>query len=225
MGRDVGDRPDGDQAAWIDLVARLEVSPANPAAVPWPDRENLTDRSRVIRPASSKLSADATGNAAEPRGEDPDGDFAPAAGNHPESASGAPAGEPGAEITHPDADHRNGFTDPEPWRPSARNMSAEDYLNLVDVGYVDYDIGDQDDHYIPPPPPPQPKLDPVARGGWAALLGGPGYLFIGALLGWQTPGWAQLAAVTAFIAGFVVLVFRLGDGPSKRDGPDQGAVV
>jgi hypothetical protein len=27
------------------------------------------------------------------------------------------------------------------------------------------------------------------------------------------------------VSGFVILVSRLGDGPSRRDGPDQGAVV
>ncbi|HYK32992.1 MAG TPA: hypothetical protein VEV63_13575 [Streptosporangiaceae bacterium] len=85
--------------------------------------------------------------------------------------------------------------------------------------------GEYDDRYIPPPLPPQPGLDPVAKGAWLALFGGPGYLLIATLLSWQIAGWAALAAVIAFIAGFVVLVFRLGDGPSKRDGPDQGAVV
>ena len=45
------------------------------------------------------------------------------------------------------------------------------------------------------------------------------------LVGWQTPRWMALVAVIAFVVGFIVLVFRLGDGPSKRDGPDQGAVV
>ncbi len=82
-----------------------------------------------------------------------------------------------------------------------------------------------DDRYIPPPLPPQPKLDPVAKGAWLALFGGPGYLLLASLLSWQITGWAALASVIAFVTGFVVLVFRLGDGPSKRDGPDQGAVV
>ncbi len=84
---------------------------------------------------------------------------------------------------------------------------------------------DDDDRYIPPPLPPQPKLDPVAKGAWIALFGGPGYLLLGTLLSWQIAGWAALTAVIAFVTGFIVLVIRLGDGPSKRDGPDQGAVV
>jgi hypothetical protein len=83
-----------------------------------------------------------------------------------------------------------------------------------------------DERYIPPHIPPQPKLDSVARAAWTALFGGPGYLFIATTLQWQVPRWAELAAIIAFITGFVVLVSRLGDdGPSRRDGPDQGAVV
>jgi hypothetical protein len=130
-----------------------------------------------------------------------------------------------ASNAEPDLAEDTGFASVEPWRPSARNLSAEDYLNLADLGYIDYDTGDTGDRYIPPPLPPQPKLDLVAKGAWTALLGGPGYLFLSMLLGWQVPGWAQLVAIIAFMAGFLVLVMRLGDGPSRRDGPDQGAVV
>src|SRR5262249_54986345 len=84
---------------------------------------------------------------------------------------------------------------------------------------------DEDKGYVPPYVPPQPKLDPVARGAWTALFGGPGYLFIATTLGWDVPKWAELAAIIAFISGFVILVSKLGDGPSRRDGPDHGAVV
>jgi hypothetical protein len=89
----------------------------------------------------------------------------------------------------------------------------------------DNDLGEWDEPYIPPPLPPGPKLDPVAKGAWLALFGGPGYLLLATLLNWQISGWAALTAAIAFVTGFIVLVFRLGDGPSKRDGPDQGAVV
>jgi hypothetical protein len=89
----------------------------------------------------------------------------------------------------------------------------------------DDDLDDWADRYVPPPAAPQPKLDPVAKGAWLALFGGPGYLLVATLLSWQIAGWAALAAVIAFVSGFIVLVFRLGDGPSKKDGPDQGAVV
>jgi hypothetical protein len=84
---------------------------------------------------------------------------------------------------------------------------------------------DPDDHYVPPPPPPLPHLDPVAKGAWAALFGGPAYLFVSTLIGQTAPSWAALLAVAAFIGGFAVVVLRHGGGPSRGDGPDNGAVL
>jgi len=283
MGRDLGDEGGGDQVAWLDLVARLEAPSAiDPAAAPWPDREDLgavagqadpadnpadnpagaapaqptalpsdgiglarradrpgsgahpgkhapTNRSRVIRPASFMRFANPAPGSAEARAQDASRDYDDSADE--QGYWGVPAegrtadwrlAEGGAE---PEADDGAEGSEPPAWRASRYDMSADDHLNLADISYIDYDIGDQDDRYVPPPVPPQPNLDPVARGAWAALLGGPGYLFVATLLSWQIPGWVELAAIIAFVAGFVVLVFRLGDGPSKRDGPDQGAVV
>jgi hypothetical protein len=84
---------------------------------------------------------------------------------------------------------------------------------------------DDGDHFIPPPPPPLPKLDPVAKGAWLALFGGPGYLFIAIMLGWDVPGWAAFCAVAAFVGGFATLVVRMGDRPPRDSGPDNGAVL
>jgi hypothetical protein len=84
---------------------------------------------------------------------------------------------------------------------------------------------DSGEHYTPPPPAPLPRLDPVAKGAWTALFGGPAYLFVSTLLGWSPPGWAALLAVAAFVGGFAVIVLRMGDKPSRGDGPDNGAVV
>jgi hypothetical protein len=88
----------------------------------------------------------------------------------------------------------------------------------------DEDEGD-DDRYVPPPPPPLPRLDSVGKGAWAALFGGPLYLVISTILSWPVSSWAALAAVTAFVGGFAVIVVRMGDGPSRGDGPDNGAVL
>ena len=52
-----------------------------------------------------------------------------------------------------------------------------------------------DEHYVPPVPPPLPRLDPVSKGAWAALFGGPGYLLLAVLLGWVVPSWAAFCAV------------------------------
>jgi len=82
-----------------------------------------------------------------------------------------------------------------------------------------------DDHFIPPPPPPLPHLDPVAKGAWTALFGGPAYLLWATLMGWVIPGWAALLAVMAFVGGFAVVVLRLSDRPSGGAGPDDDGAV
>jgi hypothetical protein len=276
VGRDADRDRSGDQAAWRDLVARLELpSPVDPANPPWPERENLrpaaharpetadedqqpgarqeagedpsdgkdldalaqpdsphdasppadtgdgtrtpTTPGRVIRPARSmrfpaRADEQAQGAAGRRRGpaDLPDlhgmPTFSPLSGLAPGWTFGQVAGP--AERAEP-AEH-------------ARDEPTSPDLDLPDWRELDENA---DERFIPPHTPPQPKLDPVARGAWTALFGGPGYLFTATTLQWQIPGWAELAAIIAFIAGFVVLVSRLGDGPSRRDGPDQGAVV
>ena len=85
---------------------------------------------------------------------------------------------------------------------------------------------DDDDHFIPPPPPPLPKLDPVAKGAWAALFGGPAYLVVATGAGWTVPGFAAFCAVAAFVAGFAILVLRMNEpGPGGPDDGDDGAMV
>jgi hypothetical protein len=84
---------------------------------------------------------------------------------------------------------------------------------------------DDDEHYIPPPPPPLPALDPVAKGAWTALFGGPAFLLVATTAGWSMPGWATFGAVAAFIGGFAVIVARLGDRPPRDPGSDDGAVI
>ena len=84
---------------------------------------------------------------------------------------------------------------------------------------------DDDEHFIPPTPPPLPALDPVAKGAWTALFGGPAFLLVTTTAGWSVPGWATFGAVAAFIGGFAVIVARMGDRPPRDTGPDDGAVV
>jgi hypothetical protein len=85
---------------------------------------------------------------------------------------------------------------------------------------------DDDDHYIPPAPPPLPRLDPLAKGAWAALFGGPGYLVVATAAGWSVSGFAAFCAVAAFVAGFAILVLRMNEpGPGGPDDGDDGAVV
>jgi len=85
---------------------------------------------------------------------------------------------------------------------------------------------DDDEHFIPPAPPPLPRLDPLAKGAWAGLFGGPGYLVVATAAGWSVSGFAAFCAVAAFVAGFAILVLRMNEpGPGGPDDGDDGAVV
>ncbi len=85
---------------------------------------------------------------------------------------------------------------------------------------------DEEGHFIPPAPPPLPSLDPIAKGAWAALFGGPGYLVVATAAGWSVSGIAAFCAVAAFVAGFAILVLRMNEpGPGGPDDGDDGAVV
>jgi hypothetical protein len=83
---------------------------------------------------------------------------------------------------------------------------------------------EQDEPYVPAPLPLPARLDALSKAAWAALICGPGYLLIGTMLGWTISGTEALVAVAAFVAGFVVLVIRMGDRP-PRDDNDDGAVL
>jgi len=162
-----------------------------------PDRRPPANRSRIIRPASYPRFGRAIPRQAGPSAHAHDQDAARTGGPFdPLEGFGSAGGPAGA----------GGPRD----------------FELADDSV--FDFGD-DDRYIPPPLAPMGGVDPVTAFGWTALFGGPAYLLISMLAGWENPRWMALAAVIAFVAGFIVLVFRLGDGPSKRDGPDQGAVV
>ena len=286
MGRDVGRDEGRDQAAWRELVARLELMPAiDPADAPWPDRENLPAKptAGTTKSADASDQAPATDAAsraddepAEPTETGTDGSAPTAAVDQaeppvkqadPEVAPTGQAGEAGEVGDESDSQSgsESGSETKRESRPNRRPPASRSRI-IRPAGYArftraiprqpgpsahpqdqdagpaiqrssnggprdfeladdtEFDFGDGD-RYIPPPLPPMGGVDPVAAGAWIALFGGPAFLLVSMLVGWQTPRWMALVAVIAFVVGFIVLVFRLGDGPSKRDGPDQGAVV
>jgi hypothetical protein len=83
---------------------------------------------------------------------------------------------------------------------------------------------DEDERYVPTPLPPPAKMDALSKGAWVALIAGPGYLLLGTMLQWTISGTEALVAIAAFIAGFVILVLKMGDRP-PRDKDDDGAVL
>ena len=179
---------DGEEAAWLDLIARFDTPALSDGDAPWPEREGLAGPVRVT-PTQPPTLPDGL-----PR-EPPTNPSAPSA---PSGASALPA--------MPD----------QPWPRLGSGLGPRDTRAPEDPA---------EEHYVPPPPPPLPKLDPVTKGAWVALFGGPFYLLIATAVGWQVSGLAAFLAVAAFVGGFAVLVLRMDSGGPRDSGPDDGAVV
>jgi hypothetical protein len=81
-----------------------------------------------------------------------------------------------------------------------------------------------EEHFVPPAPPPLPTADPVTRMAWIAVISGPVFFLLTALLRIEVTGLAAFLGVAAFVGGFVTLVARMRDRPDA-DGSDDGAVV
>jgi hypothetical protein len=200
---------DGDEAVWLDLVARFHAPAAADEAPPWPDREDLVGPVRVT-PAIPPTAPPAVPEAL-PR-EPP---------TNPTGLPGLSAIPPAPDSPVSDGRGSDGRVpdDTAPDKPRPRlgtGSGPRDMLPVRDPA---------DEHYIPPVPPPLPKLDPVTKIAWLALFGGPLYLLISTATGATISGLAAFFAVAAFVGGFVVLVLRMDNGRPPDSGSDDGAVV
>jgi hypothetical protein len=240
-----------EDAAWRDLVARFDAPLAGQGPAPWPDREDMPAEPApaadgvggpdAARGADGRHRAAEADVEAEPGRHAADGDHgrhaadaehgrhaaAPDRGLHGPNGKHAPDGfrdesgetsGPGGRHGRPGAD---GPRDPEVVQVSRRIRGP------VARGVpADGTPAEDEEHFIPPAPPPLPKLDPMAKGAWVALFGGPGYLMVATAAGWSVSGLAAFCAVAAFVAGFAILVLRMHDpGPGGPDDGDDGAVV
>jgi hypothetical protein len=202
----------GEESAWHDLIANFAVEP-DPAGgePPWPERENLPAPSHAGPAADSGPDTD------------PDLQLDLADGSGPEYDFGAgPDGQPGPQPGRPDgpgaANAGAG--------PGTRSGQRPSQPRIIrPASPVPPPPATDEEDFVPPVPPPLPTLDPVAKGAWVALFGGPAYLLIATMAGWAVPGWAAFLAVAAFVAGFATLVIRMGDRPPRDSGPDDGAVL
>ena len=240
-------RESDEDATWRDLVARFETPTTTAGPVPWPDRED------VPRPRPQTAhGADGADGSPGSRGTN----TSPAAPGVPgEDDPGTQSDGLGTQGPREDADARGtrgvegirGFDDegvrgafdadaiPGAHAPdviqSARERRAAAHgtrARRIRARRAPLRPApqDEDEHFVPPPPPPLPKLDPITKGAWAALFGGPGYLVVATAAGWSVPGIAAFCAVAAFITGFAILVLRMNDpGPGGPDDGDDGAVV
>jgi len=106
--------------------------------------------------------------------------------------------------------------------PADRRGGAVRRIVLSDAG-ADDEEADEDSGYVPPEPPPFPRGDLISRLAWGAVIGGPLFLLVAALL-WRTlPAVLLLIALLGFVAGFVTLVARMP--PDHPDDDNNGAVV
>jgi hypothetical protein len=207
-----------EEAAWRELVAQYAApAVAEGVPAPWPTREDLPGVA-----ADDRGGADL--DAERPDAEGPDtadlgaADLDGAGLDTPDTASGdapeAGAPEGGDAPPGPGASSVPGVI---PAPPQLRIIRPASPAPLPD--------GDDDERFVPPVPPPLPRLDPLTKGAWVALFGGPAYLLIAVMVDWQVPGWAAFCAVAAFVGGFATLVVHMGERPPRDSGPDDGAVV
>jgi hypothetical protein len=238
-----GDARDS-EAVWRDLVAHYSAPEApDGTPAPWPDREDLpatgeasggppeepraaddraadepaTDEPATDEPATDEPAAD------EPAADEPAADKT-AADERTADERAADETDPGLAGQLPDGvDPVPGGADPVPGvMPGPPRIRI---IRPAVPGPPPAPADEDEEHFVPPPPPPLPKLDPVTKGAWVAIFGGPAYLLIGVLLGWQIPSVAAFIAVAAFVGGFATLVAKMGDRPPTDSGSDDGAVV
>jgi hypothetical protein len=189
---------DGDEDVWLDLVARFDAPAPDGEATPWPDREDLAGPVHVTPVVPPSV---------------------------PEALPGEPptnpTGLPGLPVlggpSMPDNKVPDATLPDQPWPGPSAGTSPRNAPSAHDPA---------DDHFVPPVPPPLPRLDPVTKGAWLALFGGPLYLLISTAIGATISGLAAFLAVAAFVGGFVILVLRMDNGrPPDSGSDDDGAVV
>jgi hypothetical protein len=221
-----GSGGDNEEAAWLDLVARFdEPAPAGDDEVPWPDREDLAGPPVPASPADTLPEPSSVSDT----GSLPDGPI-------PADPPALPGGQPWARLPgtadagsagHGSAGHGSaghGSAGHESAAPGSAGSAGIGPGRGPRDAPIPQDPADE--HYLPPPAPPLPSLDPITKGAWLALIGGPLYLIIAKAAGWTVSGLTAFLAVAAFVGGFAVLVLRMDSGPPKdRGGPDDGAVV
>jgi hypothetical protein len=240
-----------EDAAWRDLVARYDTPLTTQQPVPWPKREDVAGGSPGTREVSEATGADGLHGDDGSHGDDEASGGHETGGDGPGQVRRAGENELAGEHGLAGTREANGPRGTDGAYGGSPEFGADGMSSAFDSGFaetLDPDViqtprvirgpvarraaaraageDDGEEHYIPPVPPPLPKLDPLAKGAWAALFGGPGYLVVATVAGWSVSGFAAFWAVAAFVAGFAILVLRMNDpGPGGPDDGDDGAVV
>jgi hypothetical protein len=237
----------GEEAAWRDLIANYAAEPdPDGGELPWPERENLpgSPRTGTLPDAGPDTDPSLTLDLSDDTdpsldlGPDPGGMSDPGpppgplprpapghrdvpGGNGPQASTANGPAVDGPAADRPDSIGRNEDPAPAGPTPGGRPRIVRPASSVPPAAPAPPD----DENFVPPVPPPLPSLDPMAKGAWVALFGGPGYLLLATMVGWAIPGWAAFLAVAAFVGGFATLVIRMGEKPPRDSGPDDGAVI
>jgi hypothetical protein len=199
---------DGDEDVWLDLVARFDAPAPAGEAPPWPDREDLAGPVHVTPVVPPSVPEALPG---EPPTNPTGLPGLPVLGG-PSMPDNAVPDNAVPDHTVPDSTLPD-----QPWPGPGAGTGRKNAPAADDPA---------DDHFVPPVPPPLPRLDPVTKGAWVALFGGPLYLLISTAIGATISGLAAFLAVAAFVGGFVILVLRMDNGrPPDSGSDDDGAVV
>ncbi len=233
-GPDAGRGPDGGEhpldvdARFADIIAHFhDDEPTRPTVVDGYDGETADGAERTdgtdpdggaaspvdgVRPAAADRQPPAPGAAA------PGADTPRATGDlGPRADASAAAGTP--ERSGPPSDQVRDLAAPADLAAMRRSYEAR-IAAEVDRAVDGPDGG----HFVPAEPPPLPRPDLPGRLAWGAVLGGPVLLLLCALFWQSVPSWVLGSIVTAIVAGFGYLVWRL-PRTRDRDDPGDGAIV
>jgi hypothetical protein len=202
---DIGGEVSGEEAAWRDLIARFDAPGDLSVSAPWPASEDL--------PTTDSPTA-------TPAGGTPDGSTA---GGTPDGSTAGGLSD-GSTADGEGANDRDAAARPE---AAAEAEPAAERARIIRYAANPRSYSppeEEDEPYVPTPLPPPARLDGLSKAAWLGLICGPGYLLVGTMLGWTISGTEALIAVAAFVAGFVILVVKMGDRP-PRDDNDDGAVL
>ncbi|HAG59317.1 MAG TPA: hypothetical protein DIT15_04375 [Arthrobacter bacterium] len=187
-----------DDAVWLDLVARLEATPAagpgaadaGHAAVPGADSTGADSSGPVA--AGPDAAVDAPGRAASFRDFDPLG----LAGTVPTELSAADR--------------------------QAAAPRAGDRGQAGAMGPRDFGVEDDGGEFVPEEPPSLAGTDPLTMLAWLGAIGAPVALLLAAMFWRSAPLLAIVGMVAAFILAVVYLIMKL---PQEKDENDDGARV
>lgn len=144
----------------------------------------------------------------------------------PEPRDRSASGPTDEEVDRRFAELTAGFESPLPPSATASGSTSAPTTTPGTVGGPrDYAVADvPEDGFEPSDPEPLSSADPVLVLAWIGAIGGP-IAFILLLILWQSaPAIVWLTALTALLAGWTVVIWRLPRSRNRSD-DDDGAVL